>query len=88
VIAFFNFCIEQGWIKDNPAKKIKKVPRQQEETLPFTREQYEALLEATHYYDTRGKQRNGETTNSDLSSVPPTAPRTISFIARSLSLLG
>jgi hypothetical protein len=35
VIAFFNFCIEQGWIKDNPAKKIKKVPRQQEETLPF-----------------------------------------------------
>lgn len=42
VIAFFNFCIEQGWIKDNPAKKIKKVPRQQEETLPFTREQYEA----------------------------------------------
>ena len=64
VIAFFNFCIEQGWIKDNPAKKIKKVPRQQEETLPFTREQYEALLEATHYYDTRGKQRNGETTNS------------------------
>ena len=52
VIAFFNFCIEQGWIKDNPAKKIKKVPRQQEETLPLTHEQYEALLEATHYYDT------------------------------------
>jgi len=44
IIAFFNFCIEQGWIKENPAKRIKKVPRQQDETLPFTREQYDALI--------------------------------------------
>src|SRR5579859_1882174 len=64
VIAFFNFCIEQGWIKENPAKKIRKLPRQQEETLPFTREQHEALIEATFYYDSRGKQRNGGTINS------------------------
>lgn len=64
VIAFFNFCIEQGWIKDNPAKKIKKVPRKQEETLPFTREQFDALVEATYYYDSRGRERNGNTTNS------------------------
>jgi integrase/recombinase XerD len=64
VIAFFNFCSEQGWIKDNPAKKIKKIPRSQDETLPFTREQFEALLEATYYYDSRGKERNGNTTNS------------------------
>jgi integrase len=40
------------------------VPRQQDETLPFTREQYDALIEATHYYDGRGQERNGETTNS------------------------
>jgi integrase len=64
VIAFFNFCIEQGWLKENPAKKIKKVPRQQEETLSFTREQYDALIEATYQYDGRGDQRNGQTTNS------------------------
>jgi Site-specific recombinase XerD len=64
VIAFFNFCIEQGWLKENPAKKIKKVPRLQEETLPFTREQYDALIEATYQYDGRGDQRNGQTTNS------------------------
>jgi integrase/recombinase XerD len=64
IIAFFNFCIEQGWIKENPAKRIKKVPRQQDETLPFTREQYDALIEATHYYDGRGQERSGETTNS------------------------
>ena len=64
VIAFFNFCIEQGWLKENPAKKIRKVPRDQEETLPFTREQYDALIEATYHYDGRGEQRNGGTTNS------------------------
>ena len=64
VIAFFNFCIEQGWLKENPAKKIKKVPRRQEETLPFTREQYDALIETTYHYDGRGEQRNGQTTNS------------------------
>jgi integrase/recombinase XerD len=64
VIAFFNFCIEQGWIKENPAKKIKKIPRQQEETQPFSRDQYDALLEATHYYATRGNERDGAATNS------------------------
>jgi integrase/recombinase XerD len=64
IIAFLNFCIEQGWIKENPAKKIKKVPRQQEETLPFTREQFDALIKATYYYDGRSQERNGATTNS------------------------
>jgi hypothetical protein len=39
-------------------------PRQQDETLPFTREQYDALIEASYYYDGRGQERNGETTNS------------------------
>jgi hypothetical protein len=64
LIAFFYFCIGQGWTKENPAKRIKNVPADQDETLPFTREQYEALLDATHYYDSRGKERNGDTTNS------------------------
>lgn len=57
IIAFFNFCIEQGWIKENPARRIKKVPRQQDETLSFSREQFDALIEATHYYDGRGAKR-------------------------------
>lgn len=64
LIAFFYFCIGQGWIQENPAKRIKNVPAEQDETLPFTREQYEALLEASYYYDSRGKERNGDTTNS------------------------
>jgi len=64
VRTFFYFCIEQGWIKENTAKRIKNVPPQQEETLPFTQQQYDALIEATYYYDGRGQERNGETTNS------------------------
>jgi site-specific recombinase XerD len=51
LIAFFYFCIGQGWIKENPAKRIKNVPAEQDETLPFTREQYEALLDAHTVYD-------------------------------------
>jgi integrase/recombinase XerD len=61
---FFRFCVEQDWITKNPAKRIKNVTPQQEETLPFSREQYDALIEATYYYDSRGKERNGNTTNS------------------------
>jgi len=64
VITFFNFCIEQGWIKENPAKKIRKVQPEQEETLPFTPEQYDALLEATYDYDSRRKGTNRSTVNS------------------------
>lgn len=64
VRTFFRFCNDQGWIADNPAKKIKNVTPEQEETLPFTREQYDALIEATYYYDGRSKRRNGNTVNS------------------------
>ena len=57
VITFFFFCIEQGWIAENPAKKIKKVVPEQDETLPFSREQFDALIEATYFYDTRDAER-------------------------------
>jgi hypothetical protein len=53
IITFFFFCMEQGWITENPAKKIKKVSPEQDETLPFSREQFDALIEATHFYDNR-----------------------------------
>src|SRR5260370_34201651 len=42
VITFFFFCVEQGWMKENPARRIKKVAPEQDETQPFTREQYDA----------------------------------------------
>src|SRR5450756_2864678 len=61
---FFRFCMEQGWITENPAKRIKNVTPHQEQTLPFSRQQYDALIEATYYYDSRDKKKNGNTTNS------------------------
>jgi integrase/recombinase XerD len=64
VITFFFFCMEQGWITENPAKKIKKVSPEQDETLPFTREQFDALIEATHFYDSRDPRLAGDTVNS------------------------
>ena len=67
VITFFFFCMEQGWIEENPAKRIKKVVPEQDETLPFTREQYDALIEATSFYDSRERKRPGDTVNSRRS---------------------
>jgi len=64
VITFFFFCVEQGWIKENIAKKIKKVAPQQDETLPFTSGQYDALIEATYFYDGRAEETAGDTVNS------------------------
>jgi integrase len=61
---FFRFCKEQGWTTENPAKRIKNVTPEQEETQPFSRQQYNALIEATYYYDNRSNERNGDTTNS------------------------
>jgi site-specific recombinase XerD len=61
---FFRFCKEQGWTTENPAKRIKNVTPEQEETQPFSRQQYNALIEATRYYDNRGDERNGDSTNS------------------------
>jgi integrase len=64
VITFLFFCIEQGWIKENHAKKIRKVAPEQDETLPFTRAQFDALIEATYFYDSRDTRKAGDTVNS------------------------
>jgi site-specific recombinase XerD len=64
VITFFFFCVEQGWVTENPAKRIKKVSPEQDETLPFTREQFDALIEATYFYDSRDTRKAGDTVNS------------------------
>jgi integrase len=69
VITFFFFCVEQGWIRENPAKKIKKVAPEQDETLPFTRAQFDALIEATYFYDSRKTRKVGDTVNSQRARV-------------------
>jgi hypothetical protein len=88
LIAFFNFCIEQGWIKDNPAKKIKRFHGSRRKRCPSPANNMRLSLRPPTTTTPAESSATGETTNSDLSSVPPTAPRTISFILRSLSLPG
>lgn len=51
-------------MKENPARRIKKVAPEQDETQPFTREQYDALIQATWLYDSRDGKKNGDTVNA------------------------
>jgi site-specific recombinase XerD len=44
--AFFAWCVERGWITDNPARRLR-MPRVQElSTLPFTPAEVTKLLDA------------------------------------------
>jgi len=96
VITFFYFCIEQGWIKENTAKKIKNVPPDQEETLPFTQEQYDALIEATSTTiaaDRRGTARqrirvaSARTSNCSAGAVCAPAMRLVSPVINSATTI-
>ena len=51
-------------MKENPGRKIKKVAPEQDETQPFTREQYDALIKATWIYDSRDGKKSGDTVNA------------------------
>ena len=51
-------------MKENPARRIKKVAPEQDETQPFTREQYDALIQGTWLYDSRDGKKNGDTVNA------------------------
>jgi integrase len=51
-------------MKENPARRIKKVAPEQDETQPFTREQYDALIQATWLYGSRDGKKNGDTVNA------------------------
>ena len=47
---FFKYCIQQGWLTDNPALLLSKVIVKQRPTDYFTRQEFAALLEATHSF--------------------------------------
>lgn len=57
---FFTFCVEAEWISKNPAKGVARPKQTATPTLPFTEEEYAALLAAcdqfphsgTHAWDT------------------------------------
>ncbi len=52
VKTFFHFCEAQGWITDNPARKLKPLKaRKGNRTAIFTDQQYADILDAVHAYD-------------------------------------
>jgi integrase len=59
VRAFFKFCVEQQWLEKNPADGLSKpVGQDSPQTLPFTREQYASILDATYIYDQSFRTHN------------------------------
>lgn len=51
---FFKFCIDNEWIKTNPAASLKPPQARLTPTLPFTDEEMEKILWATELYPTKG----------------------------------
>lgn len=52
--AFFNFCIRQGWLKENPAKGLKPPIITTPPKEPFTREEFKKILAACDQYPVKG----------------------------------
>jgi integrase/recombinase XerD len=47
---FFGFALDNRWIKENPAKKIKSPQVEQSPVMPYTEEQMTAILKAVEKY--------------------------------------
>jgi site-specific recombinase XerD len=54
---FFRFCVDRGWIENNPARLLKAPKVRQKPTLPFSPEEWEKILWATEIYPDRPKGR-------------------------------
>ena len=48
--AFFRYGVENDWIPDNPARKLKAPQVRQPPTLPFTREEMTGILTACKFF--------------------------------------
>lgn len=55
--AFFRFCVESGWIGNNPARLLKLPKVKPSPTLPFSAEEMEKILWACELYPDRPKGR-------------------------------
>jgi integrase len=52
VKGFFQFCEAQGWVADNPARKLKRLAvKKGSRTSIFTDDQYQKILDAVALYD-------------------------------------
>lgn len=48
--AFFRFCHQAGWTRDNPAKAVKPPKVTQTPTLPFSRDEMKSIVESCDEY--------------------------------------
>src|SRR5579862_5319116 len=52
VKSFFNFCVAQGWMNDNPARRLQRIDYEKGgRTAIFDDKQYDAILEAVTSYE-------------------------------------
>ena len=58
--AFFKFCMESGWIENNPAKLLKLPKATPTPTLPFSESEWERIQWATEIYPDRPKGRRAQ----------------------------
>jgi len=67
-IRFFDFCVGQGWLDENPAKGLTEpIGEDSLPTLPLPRELYDAIIDATYIYDNSLRNRN-KVANSPLGT--------------------
>lgn len=50
---FFGFCMDRGWISNNPASALKAPIADRQPTMPFTRDEVSAMLAACDKLDNR-----------------------------------
>jgi integrase len=54
---FFRWCVENGWLKDSPAKPLKSPKVGETDVVPFTEEEVEEILKACQAYKGPNKPR-------------------------------
>jgi site-specific recombinase XerD len=57
---FLRFCMEHGWIQDNPARLLKAPKVKQKPTMPLSASEWEKVLWATEVYPDRPKGRRAQ----------------------------
>jgi integrase/recombinase XerD len=58
--AFFRFAQKRKWIGDNPANEMKPPKVERRQTMPFTKDEWKAILEALPAYAKRAGVANGQ----------------------------
>jgi integrase len=54
---FFSWCVENGWIKESPAKPLKTPKVGESDVVPFSEEQVEKILKACEVYQGPNRKR-------------------------------